>query len=82
MASTTEGDELFFQVASQLAARLPVMDLEIFATSASLASPAITPEHLLAEPPVGSQVQANSGSSGHGPRSRRLRYAQQELLPL
>ena len=49
MACTTKRHEIFFHVASQLAARLNVMDLEIFGTSALLASPAITFEYPLAK---------------------------------
>jgi hypothetical protein len=67
MAYTAKGDEIFFHVASQKASRLNVMDLKIFGTSASLASPTITPEHLLAEAPIGIPVQAKSGLPGHGP---------------
>lgn len=40
-------DEVFFHIASQ-ASRLFVIDLEILATPASLASPAIAFEHLIA----------------------------------
>ena len=58
MAYAAKGDEIFFHIASQMAARLHVMDLEIFGTSASLASPAIALEHLLAKRPIGIPVQA------------------------
>ena len=50
MAWTANGDEVFFHVTSQLAARLYVMDLEIFGIAAALASPAIALEYLLAKP--------------------------------
>ena len=50
MACTAKGDEVFFHVTSQMAAQLHVMDLEIFGTSASLASPAIALEYLFAKP--------------------------------
>jgi hypothetical protein len=60
MACTTKCSEIFFHVASQLAARLNVMDLEIFGTSALLASPAIAFEHLLPEIPIRIAVQAQS----------------------
>ena len=49
MAGTTKGNKIFFHVASQLAARLNVMDLEIFGASALLASPAITLKYPLAK---------------------------------
>ena len=45
MAWTAKGDEVFFHITSQMAARLNVMDLKIFGTSASLASPAIALEN-------------------------------------
>jgi hypothetical protein len=56
MTDTAKGDEIFFHVSSQLAARLDVMDLEIFRTSATLASPAITVEYLLTKPLIGIPV--------------------------
>ena len=49
MACTTKSNEIFFHVASQLAARLSVMDLEILGASASLASPAITLKYPVAK---------------------------------
>jgi hypothetical protein len=63
MAPTAKGDEIFFRIASQMAARLNVVDLQILGTSASLASPAITLEHLLTKPPIGIPVQAKPGLS-------------------
>ena len=66
MAYTAKGDEIFFHIASQQASRLNMMDLEIFGTSASLASPAIALEHLLAKPLIGIRVQAKSGMSWDG----------------
>ena len=50
MAWAAKGDEVFFHITSQMAARLYVMDLEIFGTSAALASPVIALEYLLAKP--------------------------------
>jgi hypothetical protein len=67
MACTAKCDEIFFHVASHLAPRLNVMNLEVFGISALLASPTIALEHLLAERPIGIPVQAKSGLSGHGP---------------
>jgi hypothetical protein len=58
MTHTAKGYEIFFHIASQPAARLHVMDLEILGTSASLASPAIALQHLLPEAPVSIAVQA------------------------
>ena len=55
-----------FHIRSQLASWLHVMDLQIFGTSASLASPAITLEHLLTKPPIGIRVQAKPGMSWEG----------------
>jgi hypothetical protein len=49
VAGTAKRHEIFFHIASQLAARLNMMDLEIFGTSALLASPAITLEYPLAK---------------------------------
>ena len=66
MAYTAEGDEIFFHIAPQQAVRLHVMDLESSRTSTSLASPAITLEHLLPEPPIGIPVQAQPGLSLDG----------------
>jgi hypothetical protein len=40
-AEIAKGDEIFFDVPSQVTAGLNVMDLEILRTSTSLASPAI-----------------------------------------
>jgi hypothetical protein len=56
MTHTAQRDEIFFHIASQQAARLYMMDLQISGTSASLASPTITPEHLLAKPLIGIPV--------------------------
>jgi len=61
MACTANCDEIFFHVASLLAPRLNVMNLEIFGTTASLASPAITLENSLPKPPIGMSIQAKSG---------------------
>ena len=66
MARTAKGDEIFFHIPSQMAARLHMMNLKIFGTSASLASPAIALEHLLTKPPIGIPVQAKSGLSWDG----------------
>ena len=63
MAYAAKGDEIFFHIASQMASRLEVMDLEIFGTSASLASPAIAVEYLLAKRVIGIPVQAKPASS-------------------
>jgi hypothetical protein len=67
MAYTAERDEIFFNIPSQLAARLDVMNLKIFRTTALLASPTVTAEQFLAELTISIPVQAKSGSSGHGP---------------
>jgi hypothetical protein len=56
MAPTAKGDEIFFHIPSQKAARLHVMNLKIFGTSASLAAPAIAVEYLLAKPLIGIPV--------------------------
>jgi len=63
MAGTAKSDEIFFQVASQSAARLNMMHLEIFGRSASLASPAVAFEHLPAKRAIGITVQSKSGLS-------------------
>ena len=62
VACTAKSDEIFFDIPSQLAARLHVMDLEIVATSASLAAPAITLNNSLTKPPIRIPVQAKPGS--------------------
>jgi hypothetical protein len=66
MAYAAKGDEIFFHIASQLAARLHMMNLQILGTSTSLASPAIAVEHLLTKPPIGIQIQAKPGISLEG----------------
>ncbi len=60
MTHTAKSYEIFFHVASQTTPLLDVMDLEIFRTSASMASPAIAVEYLLAKPLIGIPVEANS----------------------
>jgi hypothetical protein len=62
MACTAKCDEIFFHVASQLAARLNVMDLEIFGSSALLASPAITLEYPLAKFSIRIPLYATRGT--------------------
>jgi hypothetical protein len=42
MAKNAKGDEVFFHIPSQKAARLHMMNLQIFGASASLAAPAIS----------------------------------------
>jgi hypothetical protein len=42
MAHAANGDEIFFHIPSQKAARLHMMNLQIFGASASLAAPAIS----------------------------------------
>jgi hypothetical protein len=56
MTHTAKSYEIFFHIASQTTSLLDVMDLEIFRTSASLASPAIAVEYLLAKPLIGIPV--------------------------
>ena len=63
MAGTAKSDEIFFHVVSQSAARLDMMNLEIFGTSASLASPAIAFEHPLTKHAIGIPVQSKPGLS-------------------
>jgi len=58
MAYTANGDEIFFHIPSQQAARLHVMNLELFGASAQLAAPAIALQHLHPETPVSILVQA------------------------
>jgi hypothetical protein len=60
MASTTKGDEVFLQVASNLASQLHVMNVEILGPAASLTSPAIALEHSLGKSLIGNRVQAQS----------------------
>ena len=66
VACTAKCDEILFHIASQQAARLHVMDVQILGTSASLASPAIAVEHLLAKPVIGIQIQAKPRISLEG----------------
>jgi hypothetical protein len=63
MACSANGDEIFFHIPSEQDSRLNVMDLQILGTSASLASPAIALEHLLAKRVIGIAVQAKPASS-------------------
>jgi len=49
MTHTAKSYEIFFHIASQTTSLLNVMDLEIFRTSASPASPTIAVEYLLAK---------------------------------
>ena len=58
MACTANCNEIFFHIASQSATRLPMMNLEVFRISASLASPAIAFEHSLAQLSIEVPVQA------------------------
>jgi hypothetical protein len=58
MAHTAKGDEIFFHIPSQKAARLNMMNLQIFGTSASLAPPPISSEDLKPETPISTFVQA------------------------
>ena len=66
MAYAAKRDEIFCHIPSQLAAGLHMMNLQIFGASASLASPTIALEHLLAEHSISVPIQAKSGLSGHG----------------
>jgi hypothetical protein len=66
MACAAERDEILFHIASQQAARLHVMDLQILGTSASLASPAITVEYSPTKPLIGIQIQAKPRISLEG----------------
>ena len=64
MADTAKGDEIFLHIPSQETARLNVMDLEIFGTSALLASPAVAVKYLPPKFPIGISVQAKPALSG------------------
>jgi hypothetical protein len=50
MAHVANGDEVFFDITSQMAARLHVVHLDVFGIAAALASPAIALESRLAKP--------------------------------
>jgi hypothetical protein len=63
MAGTAKGDEISFHIASQLAARLHMMNLQIFGTSALLASPTIALNNPLTKHPIRILVQAKPGLS-------------------
>jgi hypothetical protein len=63
MARTAKGNENLSHIPSQLAARSHMMNPKFLGTSASLASPTIALEHLLAEPPIGIPAQPESPSS-------------------
>jgi len=58
MTCTAKGDEILFHIASQKTAGPPMMDFEMVRTPASLASPAIALEHLLAKPLVRLGIQS------------------------
>ena len=66
MTYTAKGYEIFVDIASQMASRLDVMDLEIFGTSASLTLPTVALENPLTKSPIGIPVQAKSGLSWDG----------------
>jgi hypothetical protein len=66
VARTAERDEIFFHIPSQQAARLHMMNLQILGTSTSLASPAITLEHLLTKSPIGIRIQTKPRMSLDG----------------
>lgn len=63
MTYFAKSNEIFFHIASQLAARPHMMNLKFLGTSALLASPAVTLEYPLAKPSVRVPVQAKSGLS-------------------
>ena len=46
VAHVAKGDEIFFDIISEKASRLNVVDLKILGTSASLAPPTIARKHL------------------------------------
>ncbi len=66
MATTAKGDKIFFHIPSQQTARLYMMNLQIFGTSASLASPTVALNNPLTKPPIGIPVQAAPGLSWDG----------------
>jgi hypothetical protein len=63
MTYAAKGDEIFLHIATQNAARLNVMDLEILGTSASLASPAIALKYLPPKLPIGILAQTTPALS-------------------
>ena len=63
MTSVAKSNEIFFDISSKTATRLPMMDLQILGTSTSLTSPAIALKHLAAKPAVGISVQAKPALS-------------------
>ena len=66
MAGTAKGDEIFFHIPSQRAARLHMMNLQICGRSALLPSPTIAFEHLPPEAPISVVVQAKPRMSSDG----------------
>jgi hypothetical protein len=63
MARTTKSNEILSHIPSLLAARPHMMNLKFLGTSAALASPTIALEHLLAEHPIGTPIQAKPALS-------------------
>jgi hypothetical protein len=66
MADTAKADEIFFHIPSELAAPLHMMNLQIRRTPASLASPAIALEYLLAKLSIRVPIQTESRISRDG----------------
>ena len=70
MTSGAEGDEIFFCVVPEAAARLEMMDFDAGQRAAELAAPAVSREHLLVEFLVGfrlePQARAFLAGAAHG----------------
>ncbi len=58
----TESDQVLFDIVSQAAPGVDVVDLEIRRSAAGLAAPAIALQHLLAQSTVGLGVEAEPGT--------------------
>ena len=63
VAISTESDEVFVRVVTQLASRAEVVDLETIGSPAILASPAVTLQHFGAEFAIRTWVEPKSRSS-------------------
>jgi hypothetical protein len=57
VACCTQRNQILFDVVSQLAARLKVVNLQIFPSSTTLATPAVAPKHLAAQATIGFRLK-------------------------
>jgi hypothetical protein len=67
MAVSTKGNQVFFGIDTAMAAKFPVVNLQVRPGPTTLASPSVTPQHLLAKSFVQLGLKSRARLFGENP---------------